>query len=234
MNTNFISTFQTALKRLALISTIAVLAACAGNNTSSNRAVPDGYYKVRPGDTLTQIAKRYGQNVNTLVAWNNLPNASQIEVGQVLRVRKNAANRPRSGSTDISSARTVAPVNRLTLQWPVDNGKNSIIRGYDNATNKGIDIGGTLGQSVKSAAAGTVLYVGEEVRGYGKLILISHSDFSITAYAHNNTILVQKDQKVAAGQPIATMGNSDTDGVKLHFEVSMNGKAVDPMQYLPG
>ena len=234
MNTNFISTFQTALKRLALISTIAVLAACAGNNTSSNRAVPDGYYKVRPGDTLTQIAKRYGQNVNTLVAWNNLPNASQIEVGQVLRVRKNAANRPRSGSTDISSARTVAPVNRLTLQWPVDNGKNSIIRGYDNATNKGIDIGGTLGQSVKSAAAGTVLYVGEEVRGYGKLILISHSDFSITAYAHNDTILVQKDQKVAAGQPIATMGNSDTDGVKLHFEVRMNGKAVDPMQYLPG
>ena len=151
-----------------------------------------------------------------------------------MRVRKNATNRPRSGSTDISSARTVAPVNRLTLQWPVDNGKNSIIRGYDNATNKGIDIGGTLGQSVKSAAAGTVLYVGEEVRGYGKLILISHSDFSITAYAHNDTILVQKDQKVAAGQPIATMGNSDTDGVKLHFEVRMNGKAVDPMQYLPG
>lgn len=82
MNTNFISTFQTALKRLALISIIAVLAACAGNNTSSNRSVPDGYYKVRPGDTLIQIAKRYGQNVNTLVAWNNLPNASQIEVAK--------------------------------------------------------------------------------------------------------------------------------------------------------
>ena len=93
MNTNFISTFQTALKRLALISAIAVLAACAGNNTSSNRAVPDGYHKVRPGDTLTQIAKRYGQNVNTLVAWNNLPNASQIEVGQVLRVRRHVASR---------------------------------------------------------------------------------------------------------------------------------------------
>jgi len=91
MNTTFISTFQTALKRLALISTIAVLAACAGNNTSSNRAVPDGYYKVRPGDTLTQIAKRYGQNVNTLVAWNNLPNASQIETGQQAPARCHAA-----------------------------------------------------------------------------------------------------------------------------------------------
>ena len=231
MKTNHTLSFKTAILRLSALGLAFTLAACAGG--PSTGPVPDGYYRVKPGDTLSQIAKRYGQNVNTLASWNNLNNASQIEVGQVLRVRKNAANRPRSGSTDISSARTVAPVNRLTLQWPVDNGKNSIIRGYDNATNKGIDIGGTLGQSVKSAAAGTVLYVGEEVRGYGKLILISHSDFSITAYAHNDTILVQKDQKVAAGQPIATMGNSDTDGVKLHFEVRMNGKAVDPMQYLP-
>lgn len=188
MKTNHILFFKTAILRLSALGLAFTLAACAGG--PSTGPVPDGYYRVKPGDTLSQIAKRYGQNVNTLASWNNLNNASQIEVGQVLRVRKNAANRPRSGSTDISSARTVAPVNRLTLQWPVDNGKNSIIRGYDNATNKGIDIGGTLGQSVKSAAAGTVLYVGEEVRGYGKLILISHSDFSITAYAHNDTILV--------------------------------------------
>jgi len=233
MKTNRTLSFKTALLRLTALGVAFTLAACAGGAPP-----PRGRASRRPlrphGDTLSQIAKRYGQNVNTLASWNNLNNASQIEVGQVLRVRKNVANRPRSGSTDISNAKTVTPVNRLTLQWPVDNGKNSIIRGYDNATNKGIDIGGTLGQSVKSAAAGTVIYVGEEVRGYGKLILISHNDFSITAYAHNDTILVQKDQKVAAGQPIATMGNTDTDGVKLHFEVRLNGKAVDPMQYLPG
>ena len=126
MNTNFISTFQTALKRLALISTIAVLAACAGNNTSSNRAVPDGYYKVRPGDTLTQIAKRYGQNVNTLVAWNNLPNASQIEVGQVLRVRRHVA--PRNTTTQQRQTTAVTPINRLNLQWPTDNASSSIIQ----------------------------------------------------------------------------------------------------------
>ncbi|MGN6893610.1 LysM peptidoglycan-binding domain-containing protein, partial [Neisseria sp. P0015.S009] len=70
---------------------IAVLAACAGNNTTSHRALPDGYYKDRPGDTLTQIAKLYGQNVNTLVAWNNITNASKIEVGQVCRVRRQVA-----------------------------------------------------------------------------------------------------------------------------------------------
>ena len=230
MNTNFISTFQTASKRLALISTIAVLAACAGNNTSSNRAVPDGYYKVRPGDTLTQIAKRYGQNVNTLVAWNNLPNASQIEVGQVLRVRRHVA--PRSTAPQQRQTTTVTPINRLNLQWPTDNASFSIIQRYNGTTSKGIDIAGTQGQQIRSAAAGTVIYVGEEVRGYGKLILISHNDYTITAYAHNDTLLVQKDQKVQAGQVIATMGSSDSDSVKLHFEVRLNGKAVDPLPYL--
>ena len=230
MNTNFISTFQAALKRLALISTIAVLAACAGNNTSSNRAVPDGYYKVRPGDTLTQIAKRYGQNVNTLVAWNNLPNASQIEVGQVLRVRRHVASR--NTATQQRQATAVTPINRLNLQWPTDNASSSIIQRYNGTTSKGIDIAGTQGQQIRSAAAGTVIYVGEEVRGYGKLILISHNDYTITAYAHNDTLLVQKDQKVQAGQVIATMGSSDSDSVKLHFEVRLNGKAVDPLPYL--
>ena len=230
MNTNFISTFQTALKRLALISTIAVLAACAGNNTSSNRAAPDGYYKVRPGDTLTQIAKRYGQNVNTLVAWNNLPNASQIEVGQVLRVRHHVASR--NTATQQRQATAVTPINRLSLQWPTDNASSSIIQRYNGTTSKGIDIAGTQGQQIRSAAAGTIIYVGEEVRGYGKLILISHNEYTITAYAHNDTLLVQKDQKVQAGQVIATMGNSDSDNVKLHFEVRLNGKAVDPLPYL--
>ena len=230
MNPTFISTFQPALKRLALITTIAILAACAGNNTSSNRTVPDGYYKVRPGDTLTQIAKRYGQNVNTLVAWNNLLNASQIEVGQVLRVRRHVASR--NTATQQRQATAVTPINRLSLQWPTDNASSSIIQRYNGTTSKGIDIAGTQGQQIRSAAAGTVIYVGEEVRGYGKLILISHNDYTITAYAHNDTLLVQKDQKVQAGQVIATMGSSDTDSVKLHFEVRLNGKAVDPLPYL--
>lgn len=230
MNTNFISTLQTALKHLALISTIAVLAACAGNNTSSNRAVPDCYHKVRPGDTLTQIAKRYGQNVNTLVAWNNLPNASKIEVGQVLRVHRHVA--PRSTATQQRQTTAVTPINRLNLQWPTDNASSSIIQRYNGTTSKGIDIAGTQGQQIRSAAAGTVIYVGEEVRGYGKLILISHNDYTITAYAHNDTLLVQKDQKVQAGQVIATMGSSDSDSVKLHFEVRLNSKAVDPLPYL--
>jgi len=228
MKTNHTLFFKTAILRLSALGLAFTLAACAGG--PSTGPVPDGYYKVRPGDTLTQIAKRYGQNVNTLVAWNNLPNASQIEVGQVLRVRRHVASR--NTATQQRQATAVTPINRLSLQWPTDNASSSIIQRYNGTTSKGIDIAGTQGQQIRSAAAGTVIYVGEEVRGYGKLILISHNDYTITAYAHNDTLLVQKDQKVQAGQVIATMGSSDTDSVKLHFEVRLNGKAVDPLPYL--
>ena len=149
---------------------------------------------------------------------------------QVLRVRHHVASR--NTATQQRQATAVTPINRLSLQWPTDNASSSIIQRYNGTTSKGIDIAGTQGQQIRSAAAGTVIYVGEEVRGYGKLILISHNDYTITAYAHNDTLLVQKDQKVQAGQVIATMGSSDTDSVKLHFEVRLNGKAVDPLPYL--
>lgn len=228
MKTNHTLSFKTAILRLSALGLAFTLAACAGG--PSTGPVPDGYYRVKPGDTLSQIAKRYGQNVNTLVAWNNLPNASQIEVGQVLRVRRHVASR--NTATQQRQATAVTPINRLSLQWPTDNASSSIIQRYNGTTSKGIDIAGTQGQQIRSAAAGTVIYVGEEVRGYGKLILISHNDYTITAYAHNDTLLVQKDQKVQAGQVIATMGSSDSDSVKLHFEVRLNGKAVDPLPYL--
>lgn len=225
---NTIPIFQTTFKRLSPFCLTLFLAACAGSGSPTD-AVPDGYYRVKPGDTLSQIAKRHGQSIHTLASWNNLRDTSKIEVGRVLRIRRNT--RPISQSNQATQA--VAPTNRLNLQWPVENGRNSVIKQYNGTTNKGIDIAGTPGEPVKSAAAGKVLYVGEEVRGYGKLILISHNDYAITAYAHNDALLVQKDQQVAAGQQIATMGSTDTDSVKLHFEVRLNGKAVNPMPYLP-
>ena len=221
MNTQII--ISTHCKTILFTGMMALLTACASNQT---KPVPEGYYRVQAGDTLYRIAKRYGQNVQTLAVWNNLPNSSKIEVGQVLRVRRNAAANP-------SASRSVMPVNRLQLQWPVDNGSNSIIQRYNGVTNKGIDISGYRGQTVKAAAAGQVIYVGEGVRGYGKLILISHNISTITAYAHNDNILVQKDQNVSAGQPIGNMGSTDSERVKLHFEVRINGKAVDPMTHLP-
>lgn len=99
--------------------------------------------------------------------------------------------------------------------------------------NKGIDISGVLGDSVKAAAAGTVVYAGQGLRGYGNLVIVKHDDAYLSAYAHTSRILVSEQQVVKAGQKIAEKGSTGTDEVKLHFEIRKNGKPVDPLKYLP-
>ncbi|MBK7001314.1 MAG: peptidoglycan DD-metalloendopeptidase family protein [Rhodoferax sp.] len=113
--------------------------------------------------------------------------------------------------------------------WP-NNGP--ILAGFDEVKNKGLDIGGSVGDAVVAAADGKVVYSGSGLRGYGNLIILKHNSTYLTAYAHNQTLLVKEDQVVKKGQKIAEMGNSDTDRVKLHFEVRKQGKPVDPSKYL--
>jgi lipoprotein NlpD len=113
--------------------------------------------------------------------------------------------------------------------WPV---KGKIVTTFTETT-KGIDIAGTRGKPVLAAAAGKVIYNEAGLRGYGRMIIIKHNEQWLTAYAHNEKILVQKDQEIKQGQKIAEMGSSDTDTVKLHFEIRKQGKPVDPMKYLP-
>nr|HNH89437.1 peptidoglycan DD-metalloendopeptidase family protein [Thiobacillaceae bacterium] len=96
-----------------------------------------------------------------------------------------------------------------------------------------IDIAGARGQVVLAAASGRVVYAGSGLRGYGKLIIIRHGKTLLSAYAHNARILVVEGQAVARGQAVAEMGDSDTDRVKLHFEIREHGKPVDPLDYLP-
>ena len=115
------------------------------------------------------------------------------------------------------------------FSWPTE---GKIISTFD-PTRKGIDIAGQLGQPITSAGDGTVLYA-KNMRGYGNLVILDHNDGLVTAYAHNKTILVKEGQTVTRGQKIAEMGNSDTDAVKLHFEVRQMGKPVDPVGMLPG
>jgi lipoprotein NlpD len=116
--------------------------------------------------------------------------------------------------------------------WPT-NGK--VVAGFNDASSgKGIDISGAQGQAVMAAAPGKVIYSGSDLRGYGKLVIIKHNKTYLSVYAHNNNILVKEGQFVSRGQKIAEMGNSDTDKVKLHFEIRQQGKSVDPVKYLPG
>jgi len=113
--------------------------------------------------------------------------------------------------------------------WPV---KGRVLAPFSEAT-KGMDIGGRKGAAVLAAAGGRVIYADAGVRGYGKLIIIKHNDTWVSAYAHNENILVKEQQDVRKGQKIAEMGSSDTDQVKLHFEVRRQGKPVDPAKVLP-
>ena len=115
--------------------------------------------------------------------------------------------------------------------WPAP---GKIIKGFSlgEQGNKGIDIAGKLGTPILAAADGKVVYTGDALRGYGKLVIIKHTDAFLTAYAHNDEILVKEQQWVTAGQRLASMGSSGTDQVKLHFEVRYKGKSVDPLRYL--
>ena len=145
-----------------------------------------------------------------------------------------AASKPVAASS--APAAPATPVAAATAEddigwiWPTN---GTVLAGFDEVKNKGLDIGGTLGDPVLAAADGRVVYVGAGLRGYGNLIILKHNNTYLTAYAHNKTLLVKEDQSVRKGQKIAEMGNSDADRVKLHFEVRRQGKPVDPAKYLP-
>jgi len=118
----------------------------------------------------------------------------------------------------------------IDWMWPV---KGKVLAAFTDAS-KGMDIGGKKGSPVLAAAGGRVVYAGVGLRGYGKLVIIKHNNTWLSAYAHNENILVKEQQDVRKGQKIAEMGSSDTDQVKLHFEVRRQGKPVDPVKILPG
>ncbi|MBB5393583.1 MULTISPECIES: peptidoglycan DD-metalloendopeptidase family protein [unclassified Herbaspirillum] len=117
----------------------------------------------------------------------------------------------------------------VSWMWPAE---GKVVGTFDGGK-KGLDIAGKSGQPVLAAGAGKVMYAGSGIRGYGNLVIIKHTNNLLSAYAHNKAILVKEGQSVTKGQRIAEMGNSDSDSVKLHFEIRQQGKPVDPAKYLP-
>ena len=128
------------------------------------------------------------------------------------------------------AAPSVSADDDIAWIWPTS---GPVLAGFDEVKNKGLDIGGNAGDPVLAAADGRVVYVGAGLRGYGNLIILKHNNTYLTAYAHNQILLIKEDQTVRKGQKIAEMGSSDADRVKLHFEVRRQGKPVDPSKYLP-
>ena len=220
-----------------------------------------GYYTVRPGDTLMRIGLETGQSWKDIQTWNGIVNPNLIEVGQVLRVvppqasTVAAAPAATTGTTAnavsssavqgqplgaAGSGATVAPAptpggqvaaaEEVAFMWPAS---GPVIDVFDESRNKGVGIGGKAGDAVLAAADGRVVYAGAGLRGYGNLVILKHNNTYLTAYAHNQALLVREDQNVRKGQKIAEMGSSDADRVKLHFEVRRQGKPVDPLKHLP-
>lgn len=131
-------------------------------------------------------------------------------------------------STPSKTASSV--VEGVTWFWPT---QGKVSAKFNAASNKGIDIAGSTGQTIAASADGKVIYTGADLRGYGKLVIVKHNNALLSVYAHNSKINIKEGQIVKAGQKIAEMGNTDSNSVKLHFEIRQKGKSVDPALFLP-
>lgn len=218
-----------------------LLAGCSGNKSSDAGGASDAVYTVKRGDTLYRISRVTGTSVKDLARLNGISAPYTIEVGQRLKVngstKRGASRKSTTKTAKVTPSSAVPlsswpPVGQRCWRWPTS---GKVILPYSTADggNKGIDITGSRGQPIVAAGAGTVVYVGNQLRGYGNLVMIKHGEDYITAYAHNESLLVNNGQKVKAGDKIATMGSSGADGVQLHFQIRYRATAIDPQRYLP-
>lgn len=229
----------------------------------ASTAQPGGSYVVKPGDTLYKIARANNVDIESVKRWNNLSDPNQISVGQVLKMSGGSSTgaqpapiasvkpqprpldqpetpaattttpppdaTPAPVPVDVKPAPRAADASVINWAWPAS---GAIVQTF-NASSKGIDISGALGDPITAAADGLVKYSGNGVRGLGNLIIVEHQNGFITAYAHNRALLVKTGQNVKRGAKIAELGQSDTTSPRLHFEIRRQGTPVDPMQYLP-
>ena len=217
---------------------------------------PPGYYRVKRGDTVLRIALDQGQSYRDIVRWNNLTDPNLIEVDQLLLVRPPAGKMTAKPLTSaaatppttpapqkmadqrmgeptaepkLEAVKPDAPPPGIRLSWPA---KGKVVEDFIDGKNKGIDIAGKLGDPIQAASDGRVVYAGNSLRGYGNLVIVKHDNTYLTAYAHNRNLLVKEGDSVRKGQKIAEMGDTDANSVRLHFELRVNGKPVDPLPFL--
>lgn len=215
-------------------------------------------HRVQRGDTLYSVGRKYNISPAEIADLNDLAPNAPLRAGQQLvlplddvpaapavvvnpprptpiktqpRASYSSAARTAPAATSQPPQRTADPLDE-DIQWTMP-AEGELIGGFsENGPQRGIEILGDFGSPVVASAAGEVAYSGAGLRGYGKLILIKHNATYITAYAHNSKLLVKQGQQVAQGQQIAEMGNTDSNRVKLYFELRRFGKPVDPTKYL--
>ena len=248
-------------KKLLFISAFLIFVSGCSHDPSRVRVkelrtppkVTSGSHIVSDGETLFSIAWLYSRDFKELAANNRISQPYTIYPGQHidLRAKKKVSRRVSTSKTVASSASkssaktsmvkktavkkspsVIASSGPLKWLWPAD---GKIVQGYSSGSslNKGIDIRAKLGEPVSAASTGQVVYAGNELAGYGKLIIVKHNNSYLSAYAHNKELLVREGDSVKAGQKIAEIGSTGTTEPKLHFEIRRNGKPVDPLRFLP-
>lgn len=177
-------------------------------NPATNKTMPKGDKRAYSESNLAELQKLEANALATIAAKTEVALAKPVEKGSAHNGGEN-----------------------IDWIWPSD---GKLLATFEETKNKGIDLSGKTGQDVLAAAAGKVIYEGGAIRGYGNMLIIKHANNYLSAYAHNKVNLVKEGQPVAKGQKIAEMGNSDSDVVKLHFEIRQAGKPIDPLKILMG
>jgi lipoprotein NlpD len=201
---------------------------------ASTRGDGRDVYVVRPQDTVYSIAWRYGLDFRDLARWNHIGPDFRIAVGQTLilaPVAATAATPPLKvpkPPPSTASAKSSLMASALPWVWPTDR-----MSAPQPVSGGGILLPGRVGQDIRAASSGRVVYNGSGIRGYGNLIIIKHGENLLSAYAHTRESLVHDGQEVTLGQVIAHMGEGAPQKPILYFEIRRNGKPVDPLAFLP-
>lgn len=204
-----------------------------------NRIAPP--YTIYPGQELTLVPSRGTRRARAPAEPQTPPAKMRTDAPKPDATRATEAKNTRAAAEKNTGKRKVdgtQPARRepeadgriTRWHWPA---KGPLITTFENSGRKGVNIAGQLGAPVYAAADGRVVYTGGGLRGYGELIIVKHSQRYLSAYAHNNKLLVQEGDPVTGGQRIADMGRTGTDRVMLHFEIRRDGKPVDPIAFLP-
>jgi lipoprotein NlpD len=227
------------------------------NGPATQTIEKNGVYRIRRGDTLHAIAFRFGIDHRDLARWNQIEAPYLIYPDQILKLTRPVGGSSPGLQTPANNGKTSKPVTPpakvpkttakpapkvsapvvrteapMSWLWPV---QGRLIRGFvaNDPARNGLDISASEGQGIIASAAGTVVYSGNGLIGFGELIIIKHSELMLSAYAHNRVRLVAEGAQVKQGQKIAELGRNDRNEAILHFEIRVNGRPVDPRKYLP-
>lgn len=242
------------MRRLLIGLMVGVLVACANHGPApiseryqSSELNPDSY-RVLKGDTLFSIAFRYGKTVDQLAAYNHIKPPYTIYIGQRLALSGVMATKPTVVAKNVVKPNVANPStppkksnpppakiasNEEQWHWPLQAAGKvtaSFVNGSDS--NKGIDLVAPKGTPVLAAKSGQVVYAGSGLPGYGNLLIIKHDPLYLSAYAHNDRLLVKEGDTVKARQHVANLGSTASLAPKLHFEIRRDGRPVDPLQYV--